>query len=346
MRGVKPTKTIAAFELSSGVYNHCYSEPLQRITTDFAADGSFGNAAKKAKEHYGIDVPISGIRKIALNHANNILEATLKELNTIKDVYSPRHRKKLKIGVKQIITETDGCMLPIVEIKSSTKDKRKEKVLGYKEARLCLSYKDGDVTPRFAATMGDVNLTGKYLRQTAEKSGLGINTSIHAVGDGAQWIVKQLEAKFGDITQVNYLIDLFHMSEYLSAANKVLTMDEKQQKRLLTRQIKLLKNNEYQKVLHYFEGYKDTDDDNAAKDCYRYILNRPEQLNYKNAIKSELPIGSGKVEGGHRHVIQSRLKISGAWWLKESADKMLALRTNRVNNEWGAYWEKIKNQEF
>jgi hypothetical protein len=223
-------------------------------------------------------------------------------------------------------------MLPIVETKTSARDKRKKKNLVYKEARLCLSYKDGDVVPRFAATMGDVNLTGKYLRQTAEKSGLGVNTSIHAVGDGAQWIVKQLASKFGDIVKVNYLIDLFHMSEYLSAANKVLSADEKQQKRLLTKQIKLLKNNEYQKVLHYF-----TADDNLAKDCYRYILNRPEQFNYKSAIEADLPIGSGKVEGGHRHVIQSRLKISGAWWSEDNANKMLALRTNRVNNEWDYY---------
>jgi len=73
------------------------------------------------------------------------------------------------------------------------RDKRKKKRLVYKEARLCLSYKAGDVTPVFAATISDVNTTGKYLRLTAQKAGLGINSQIHTVGDGAQWIVKQLE---------------------------------------------------------------------------------------------------------------------------------------------------------
>jgi hypothetical protein len=233
-------------------------------------------------------------------------------------------------------------MMPIVEINSKAKDKRKKKKLVYNEARLCLSYKDGDVAPVFAATMSDTNTTGKYLRLTAEKAGLGINSQVHAVGDGAQWIVNQLQSKFGDINQVGYLIDLYHMSEYLSAANAVITSDEKEQKRLLKRQIKLLKNNEIQKVLHYFEGYKDSpDEDNAAKDCYRYISNRPEQFDYKNAIEFDLPIGSGKVEGGHRHVIQARLKISGAWWLKDSANAMLALRTTRINNQWDNYWSNI-----
>ncbi len=342
LKDVKPNKTIAAFELSSGVKCHCYSELLQRRLTDFGSDCSFGGAAKKVKEHYGIDIPVSGIRNITLSHANNMLQSLTDEIELIKEIYSKRHRIKLKPGVRQIITETDGCMLPIVEVSAKAKDKRKKKVLLYKEARLCLSYKTGDVTPIFAATMSDVNTTGKYLRLTAEKAGLGNNSNIHAVGDGAQWITKQMQDKFGDINQVNYLIDLFHVSEYLSAANTVLTSDEKKQKRLLNRQVKLLKNNEYQKVLTYFEGYKDiADDRNPAKECYRYMVNRPNQFGYKQAIEIQLPIGSGKVEGGHRHVIQARLKISGAWWLKESANAMLAMRTNRTNNYWDQYWEKI-----
>ena len=275
-----------------------------------------------------------------------MLQTTIAEIKSINDVYSKRHRKQLREGVKQIITETDGCMMPIVEPNARAKDKRKKKKLMYKESRLCLSYRDGDIKPYFAATMGDTNTTGKYLRLTAEKSGLGINSKVHAVGDGAKWIVNQLESKFGDITEVTYLIDLYHMSEYLSEANTMLTTDESKQRRLLKRQIKLLKNNEYQKVVDYFIGYKDADEDNPAKDCYRYMINRPEQFNYKNALEHKLPIGSGKVEGGHRHVIQSRLKISGAWWLEENANSMLALRTNRINNEWGGYWEKVQNQDF
>ena len=341
LRGVKPNRTIAAFELSSGVSCNGYSEPLQRKLTDFAADSSFGGAVKKTKEHYGIDIPVSSIRNITISHATNMLQDSIKEIKAIKDIYCKRHRVKLKAGAKQIITETDGCMIPVVEINKNVKDKRKKKKLVYKEARLCLSYEDGQISPVFAATMEDTNITGKHLRLTAEKVGLGLNSCVHAVGDGAQWIVNQLKDKFGDINQVNYIIDLYHMSEYLSAANTVITTDEKKQKYLIKRQTNLLKNNEYQKVLSYFEGYKDADDDNPGMHCYRYMVNRPTQFNYKDAIAHKLPIGSGKVEGGHQHVIQSRLKISGAWWLKGNANAMLALRTTRANSEWSGYWEKL-----
>ena len=40
-RNVKPSKTISPFEISSGISNHEYSGPLQRIVTDFGADDSF-----------------------------------------------------------------------------------------------------------------------------------------------------------------------------------------------------------------------------------------------------------------------------------------------------------------
>ena len=43
------------------------------------------------------------------------------------------------------------------------------------------------------------------------------------------------------------------------------------------------------------------------------------------------------VEGGHRTVIQARLKLP-AWWKEETVDPMLALRTLRANGQWEAFW--------
>jgi hypothetical protein len=75
--------------------------------------------------------------------------------------------------------------------------------------------------------------------------------------------------------------------------------------------------------------------------CYRYINNRPNQLDYKTAIQKGLPIGSGEIESAHRYVLQKRLKVSGAWWLLQHAKNMINLRTCRANHLWGDYWKKI-----
>jgi hypothetical protein len=46
-------------------------------------------------------------------------------------------------------------------------------------------------------------------------------------------------------------------------------------------------------------------------------------MDYAGARAAGLPIGSGEVEGGHRHVLQKRLKIAGAWWRERNAEWML-----------------------
>ena len=74
--------------------------------------------------------------------------------------------------------------------------------------------------------------------------------------------------------------------------------------------------------------------------CIQYIENRPGQFKYRLAIDKGLDIGSGAIESGHRHVIQKRLKKSGAWWLRENAASMADLRTVRVNGNWEKLWQQ------
>jgi hypothetical protein len=59
---------------------------------------------------------------------------------------------------------------------------------------------------------------------------------------------------------------------------------------------------------------------------------------YPRAIRLELPIGSGMIESGHRHVLQARLKQPGTAWLPENADAMAQLRVLRSNGLWRHLW--------
>ena len=58
-----------------------------------------------------------------------------------------------------------------------------------------------------------------------------------------------------------------------------------------------------------------------------------------DAAARGLPLGSGLIEGGHRHVLQKRLKISGSWWRKKNLHDMAQLRIQRANNKWDQYWK-------
>jgi hypothetical protein len=68
------------------------------------------------------------------------------------------------------------------------------------------------------------------------------------------------------------------------------------------------------------------------------LLGRRNQLNYREALANDLPIGSGEIESAHRYIAQLRLKRPGAWWRVEHAEYMFALRINRRNGEGKTYW--------
>ena len=54
------------------------------------------------------------------------------------------------------------------------------------------------------------------------------------------------------------------------------------------------------------------DEKAPVRAALRYLGNRTDQLDYAYALAHDLPVGSGLIESGHKHVLQARLKQSGA----------------------------------
>jgi hypothetical protein len=190
--------------------------------------------------------------------------------------------------------------------------------------------------------MGGVTEAGKQLKACFVEAGGGRQTRLHCVGDAASWIINQVKQNFGE--QANYLIDFFHVSEYLSEAAEEIAGESKVE--WLKGQQEKMKQNRASEVIESLSAgsgsRKKEGTDSAAGVCQRYLSNHEQYLDYSTALEEGLPIGSGEVEGGHRWIIQKRLKLSGAWWKEENAEKMLALRVVRANNEWQSYWEEVR----
>ena len=317
---------------------------------DFGADGSYGKSSKKLKEHYGIEVPISAIRITTHNHGAAMAEARDLRLES----------KLPKGGVTTVIGQTDGSMVPVVTIKpieneESPKDGRKRRSLGWEEARLSLARDIDKVTPYYAATMRSVEESVHLLVDCLIKAGAGELTMLHCMGDGATWIVLRIMKHLETLgCHVTFLLDFYHLGEYLAEAGEVIRPDLK--RTWLTKQQERAKENRIDEVLAELAAHCESHDvalccrtrgigdrhECPAATCKRYIETRLSQLDYKGAIEAGLPIGTGEVEGGHRSVIQPRIKPSGAWWLVSSIEKILALRTTRANNEWEPYWTQLR----
>lgn len=322
------------FSVAAEVHCRGYSLPLQRIITDFGADVPFGKIPTKLQEHHGICVPVSSAQAITQQHAEQVLHIQLDTLE--REIPSTE-------GTACLIVEMDGSMIPIVTteatlVEGEKIDHRRTRQIGWQEARLTFARTPEQDSPVFGATLGTVDDAGEQLVASAIRVGVGQQTYVHGVGDGAPWIADQIAQRFGEPGR--YLLDFYHLCEYLADASAVCAPENPQA--WLEQQKRRLKHNFVAAVLKALRPYleSDTVPDKLApvRSAYRYIHNRLEQLDYKGAIAAELPIGSGEIESAHRYVIQQRLKRSGSWWSVENAWAMLALRVLRENQDWQSYW--------
>ena len=94
-------------------------------------------------------------------------------------------------------------------------------------------------TISLALALAALGLTPNPARaQTAVAAGLAHATHVHGVGDGSEWIVAQFREQFGP--NGSYLLDFWHVSDYLTAAAtalapaRALAWRHDQQGRLLT----------------------------------------------------------------------------------------------------------------
>lgn len=336
--------------------NRDYSLKLQRVIVDFGVDESFGKAKKKLQEHYGISIGHTAIREITLMHATQAKH------------YEETAKKAADLPTgSQILSETDGSMIPIIEHpalaeeeKSKPKDNRKNKQCVYKEAKLSMArlikmgdivIKKPDAAIKFEATMGDKIESGQRIKHCLKSLGANKETALHVVGDGALWI----EEQYRQVThgKSHYLIDFYHLMEYLKPAGKSYIHtknpetdfnrqeNERNKEIWIKTAIDKIKNNQINAVVEELRPYVEAEHyaEKPIRNFVTYVDNRPSQFDYKQAIDAGLPIGSGEIESANKSLIQQRLKIPGAWWKLQNADHVIALRAMVANGHWENYWQ-------
>jgi len=227
----------------------------------------------------------------------------------------------------------------------------------------------GTDTTHYAATFGDVTDTGlRWLRsaQCAHAAARGLNTQIHAVGDGAPGIADQAQIPFG--AQGGYVVDRFHVCDSFTAAapdpahakDDVSPLRERQKPSTLRRSKhahakddvtplrEALRANDSAQVLAALrprtERPKISDPQAPVCAALRYLENRSAQLDYAyaydyaHAHAPDLPVGSGLIKSGHKNVLPAPLKKSGGWRVESHAHARCQFRTLRAHHLWNTYW--------
>jgi hypothetical protein len=196
------------------VSHRAKSKRLQRVMSDFGAEHSFREANQRMKEHYGFELHSSAFRSMTLQQAQRAqcrLEAQ----------YSPPFRMLPKKGAPQLIAQADGSMICTVAEGIPRKGSKERQ---WKELRLMAVQVASEVETTYAATFQSVDEVGHRWGHCAKEAGWGLESHIHVVADGAEWIQQQSQEVFGE--QGHFLVDFYHVSEYLAEAAKSIGIPE------------------------------------------------------------------------------------------------------------------------
>jgi hypothetical protein len=279
------------------------------------------------QEHYGFEIGATAVRIDTLRHARRAQQK-------LQAHYEEPYRVLPAKGQAYVIAQADGSMICTVA-RGRRQSKRPR---DWEEIRLLAAQAKDSTQTIYGVTFDTVQEAGRRWGHCARQAGWGLNTHIHAQGDGAEWIRLQTHEVFG--AQASFLCDFFHVSDYLAEAAPVCRPAQHHAWRRT--QQKRLRSGAVQKVLtslaEHLEPEGTPDEEAPVSSAYRYINNRLDCLDYPRALRLGLPIGSGLIESGHRHVLQARLKKAGAAWLREHADQLAHLRVLRANHQWESLW--------
>lgn len=315
-----------------GVSARGKSRRLQRALSDFGVEHSFRGSCQRLKEHYGFELSASAARDTTLQHAHRAaaqLEAD----------YAQSFRVLPRRGPAHLVAEADGTMICTLPAGRSRKGPRPRE---WKEMRLSAAQAQGSVKAFYAAGFNTVEEAGRRWGHCTREAGWSLESRIHVVADGAEWIRLQSREVFGDAADM--LVDFYHVSEYLAAAAQICRPQSA--RTWLRTQQKRLKRGAAKEVLAAMEAFAEpktaADEEAPVRSAIRYLSNRLDQLDYPRAIACQLPIGSGLIESGHKHVLHARLKQAGSAWLPQSADAIAQLRVIRANHHWEDFWKNHK----
>ena len=172
--------------------------------TDFGSEESFEKAVERMKEHHDVDINAGAVRKVTEYHAERS-EAFMLEVK--EPLQEP----------KAMIMEMDGEMLPLVEHQEGEDLRRGKKVL-WAELRLGAVQNKNEVDWKYACSFKSSKDLGDRMETLLKRMKFGDNTKVQGIGDGAKWIYEEGERIVGP--NFRYLIDLYHLSEYLMGATK------------------------------------------------------------------------------------------------------------------------------
>lgn len=303
------------------------SRELERRLADFALCDSFREGAERFSLHYRLNVSEKLFRDVADRVGRKTETCEDAALDFCASPPPPPPRKT--DAPDTLVVQTDGCLLPM------------RGPVGWKEAKLATLYRQshhvshresesnrGTVyQTRYAGVLGPQDEFWERLDTALRMERAGAGAHVVWIADGAKGNWTLAEELAPEATQI---LDWYHALEHASDCAKSLFGEGNPLAELWCDSIaRRLMSDEVAVVLTELEqclfGTRGSTRD-ALLSLHRYYQRNAHRMLYGTYLRRSFPIGSGKVESAHRHVLQRRMKNAGQHWSVPRARRMVRMR--------------------
>ena len=342
-----------------GIYDRCTPKLASDASRAVAMHSSLAEAQAQLRSE-GIALDIKTLRSTAYRYAARARAAQQSAACGLLDRVTGKRvvvsldggrvrvrRKKRGPKTKKVVVSLDGGRVRVRRKKRGPKTKkgRNRFHTDWKEPKLLILYVVGDDgrpsqtwAPIIDGTLRGPEAVFALLLSYARQIGLNAADKVLFIADGAPWIWRRLQRLVAALglspTQVLGLIDFYHAAKQLSDAVKLRRWSATQRTRWLNRTRGLLKRARVDEVITALRELCRGRTAGKIRTHLNYFLKNRHRFAYTTMVGLGLPRGSGAVESAIRRVINLRIKGASIYWLPESVDAILLLRSFYKSGRW------------
>ena len=306
---------------------------------DLGSEESFGQAAKRFKEHYKYELhasTVSRVTKQIASEASDYIEQTLAHAEVPFDV----------APVDDMLVELDGCEIrPAVFVPREPSQgtpgvesaPKKQKLIAWRDVRIGVARPLGAEPKLYVGKKDAYSAVVSDLFQAAVLQGLSPATSVIGVADGGIGLKEALERQFPGM---QFILDKPHLASHLYETADALGLTSSERAAWVTSRLDAISDGRVEQGMHQLEEAHAAQPNERLRRLIGYLDRFAEAVDYEKFQAQGYPMGSGDVESAHRTIPQKRLKLPGACWPPDSVNPMLALRVLRANDWWEDFWEE------
>ena len=285
-----------------------------------------------------MSIGVNTIRRIAQRFASRAKIAQQLETIALTD----------SLGQRRVVVSTDGGRLRLREYKRGPKTKkgRRRYKARWTEPKLVIIYAvdcqgkmDRRFIPVIEGTLKGPDTTFGLLRYHLQQLGVSAAEKVLFVADGARWIWNRISKLVDSLglaaSKVYELVDFYHAVEHLAkVADFKKNWKRSEKKKWIQKHRRLLLKGQTEQVI---AAIKTLCRGRNSKDIAierNYFIRNQHRMNYQQIANLKLPIGSGAMESAIRRVVNLRLKGASIYWLEQTAEAMLMLRSYYKSGRW------------